>query len=108
MHSIDTAQGFASVTLEPTCGVQSLDVTHQRPRARGKFLYVGNEKLWVRGVTYGTFRPDANGCEYKSPEVVERDFALIAANGMNAIRTYTVPPRCLLDSAQRRGLHVMV
>src|SRR6058998_1479556 len=108
MRSIDAAQGFASATLESTCGVPSLDASVQRPRARGKFLYLGNEKLWVRGVTYGTFRPDANGCEYNNPEVVERDFGLIAANGLNAIRTYTVPPRWLLDSAQRWGLHVMV
>src|SRR6266481_2699957 len=26
-----------------------------RPRPRGKFLWVGEEKLYVRGVTYGTF-----------------------------------------------------
>ena len=35
-----------------------------RPEVRGKFLYAGNRKLYVRGVTYGTFRPDEQGCEY--------------------------------------------
>jgi len=34
--------------------------TTARPRARGKFLFLGNEKLSVRGVTYGTFRPRAD------------------------------------------------
>src|SRR5437870_3956189 len=29
----------------------------RRPEVRGKFLYVGGEKLWIRGVTYGTFKP---------------------------------------------------
>jgi len=79
-----------------------------RPRARGKFLSVGNEKLYVRGVTYGTFRPRADGTEVPEPAVVERDFALMAANGINAIRTYSVPPRWLLDAAQRHNLRVMV
>src|SRR5437868_13383958 len=79
-----------------------------RPHAGGKFLYLGDQKFYVRGVTYGTFRPDADGGEYHSPDVVERDFAQMAANGINAVRTYTVPPRWLLDTAQRHGLRVMV
>ena len=35
-----------------------------RPQVRGKFFYVGDEKLWIRGVTYGTFRPDESGNEF--------------------------------------------
>jgi GT2 family glycosyltransferase len=64
--------------------------------------------LYIRGVTYGTFRPFEQGDEYPDPQVVERDFAQMAANGLNAVRTYTVPPRWLLDAAQRYGLHIMV
>ncbi len=79
-----------------------------RPRVRGKFIFVGDDKFYVRGVTYGTFRPDADGNQYRDPEVVERDFAQMAANGLNAIRTYTVPPRWLLNAAWRHGLRVMV
>jgi len=78
-----------------------------RPRAEGKFLVVSNKKFYIRGVTYGTFRPDETGVEY-SLEKVERDFQQIAANGFNSIRTYTVPPRWLLDVARRHGLYVMV
>lgn len=79
-----------------------------RPRVEGKFIFAGDEKLYVRGVTYGTFRPDANGQQFPSPEVVESDFAAMAANNFNAVRTYTVPPRWLLDAAQRYDLYVMV
>ena len=80
-----------------------------RPRVWGKFLYVGEEKLYVRGVTYGPFRPGDDGAQYHSPEVIERDFAQIAANGFNVVRTYTVvPPRWFLDIAHRHGLRVMV
>ena len=78
-----------------------------RPRVQGKFLFVGDEKLYVRGVTYGTFRPRADGSEVPERDVVERDFASMAANGINALRTYSVPPRWLLDAAQRH-LRVMV
>ncbi|HEX7942721.1 MAG TPA: glycosyltransferase, partial [Gemmatimonadaceae bacterium] len=78
-----------------------------RPRVRGKFLFVGDEKLYVRGVTYGTFRPTADGGSYHR-DAVERDFADIVACGFNAVRTYTLPPRWLLDAAQRHGLRVMV
>jgi GT2 family glycosyltransferase len=78
-----------------------------RPVVRGKFLFAGEAKLVVRGVTYGTFRPDAEGDEFPGREVVERDFAAMAAHGINAVRTYTVPPRWLLDAAQRQGLRVL-
>src|SRR5437870_1264402 len=79
-----------------------------RPSVRGKFLFVGDEKLYVRGVTYGTFRPRADASEVPEPDVVERDFALMAQNGINAVRTYSVPPRWLLDAALRHRLRVMV
>ncbi len=80
----------------------------QRVKALGKFIYAGNDKLWVRGVTYGTFRPCADGCDYPEPEVVRKDFAHIAAAGMNTVRTYTVPPHWLLEIAKEHGLYVMV
>ena len=79
----------------------------ERPSVGGKFLFAGDQKLFVRGVTYGTFRPGADGAEY-DPEMVERDFAAMAANGINTIRVYTTPPRWLLDTALRHGLRVMV
>ncbi len=79
-----------------------------RATARGKFIYVGDEKFYIRGVTYGPFRPDEQGCEYHDPETVDRDFAQMAQSGINAVRTYTVPPRWLLDTAQKHNLRVMV
>ncbi|MGB8348127.1 MAG: glycosyltransferase [Ktedonobacteraceae bacterium] len=82
--------------------------TGVRPSVQGKFLFSGEKKLYIRGVTYGTFRLDQDGNECYDPDVVEQDFAMMAANGLNAIRTYTMPPRWLLDMAQRHGLYVMV
>ncbi|MGH7538705.1 MAG: glycosyltransferase [Gemmatimonadales bacterium] len=79
-----------------------------RPAARGKFVFLGEEKFHVRGVTYGTFRPREDGSEFPAPDVVERDFTAMVASGINALRTYTVPPRWLLDAALRHGLRVLV
>ena len=79
-----------------------------RPRVGGKFLFVGEEKLYVRGVTYGTFRPGGDGEEYPDRSTVARDFAAMAANGINTVRVYTVPPRWLLDAALDHGLRVIV
>ena len=80
-----------------------------RPQARGKFLFAGTEKVYVRGVVYGAFRPDAAGREYQDQDAIERDFALMRAYGFNAVRIpHTTPPRSLLDAAQRNGLLVMV
>ncbi|UCE76105.1 MAG: glycosyltransferase [Gammaproteobacteria bacterium] len=95
LHQADAALGLAPVV-------------RQRPRVAGKFLFVGAEKLWIRGVTYGTFRPDANGLQFPEPRQVAQDFAQMASHGVNAVRTYTVPPRWLLDIALENGLHVMV
>ncbi len=77
-------------------------------RVRGKFLYAGDEKLYLRGVTYGTFRPDDRGDEFPDADVVEQDFDAMQANGVNAVRTYTAPPARVLDAAERHGLRVLV
>lgn len=79
-----------------------------RPQVRGKFLWAGSEKLLLRGVTYGTFRPDASGLEFHDRDKVERDFAAMAVSHINSVRVYTVPPVWLLDLAQRHGLRVLV
>src|SRR6185437_5443272 len=78
-----------------------------RVEARGKFLWEGDRKLYVKGVTYGTFRPDEHGEEFHDPASVDRDFAAMADVGINAVRTYTVPPRWLLDVAGQHGLRVL-
>lgn len=78
------------------------------PSARGKFLFAGEAKLYLRGATYGTFALDAGGSELYDRATVERDFATMRASGLNAARTYTVPPPWLLDVAARSGVRLMV
>ncbi|MEK6272491.1 MAG: glycosyltransferase [Actinomycetota bacterium] len=84
------------------------EAARPRPTIQGKFLFLEDRKLYVRGVTYGTFRPNREGSDVPDPLTVERDFAQMAASGINCVRTYKVPPRWLLDIAEDHGLLVMV
>jgi len=82
--------------------------TSLRPEVQGKFIFVGEEKLYVRGVAYGPFRAAEDESEYADESRVAQDFEAMAAAGINTVRTYTVPPRWFLDAAQRANLRVMV
>ncbi|MGH2984045.1 MAG: glycosyltransferase, partial [Solirubrobacterales bacterium] len=76
--------------------------------ALGKFLFAGEEKLYLRGVTYGTFRPGEDGSGYPDSARVEADFRQMALSGVNSVRTYSVPPGHVLDAAAGHGLRVLV
>ncbi|MHC4652884.1 MAG: hypothetical protein ACYTES_18750, partial [Planctomycetota bacterium] len=60
-----------------------------RPRVAGKYLFVDDHKLYVKGVTYGPFRPGERDCAYGSRNTVAADLQAMAAHGINAIRVYT-------------------
>ena len=79
-----------------------------RVRAAGKFLEAGSEKLYLRGVTYGTLGVGDDGEEMLVPAVVAADFAAMADAGVNTVRTYTVPPAWLLDLAAEADVRVLV
>src|SRR5688572_1109005 len=59
-----------------------------RPTVGGKFFYAGGHKLYICGVTYGPFVPQADGSQCGTPQSVRDDFALMAASGVNAVRVY--------------------
>lgn len=78
------------------------------PTIGGKFFFVGDHKLYLRGVSYGPFGPAAHGFPFPDEAVLERDLALMAEAGANCLRTFTVPPPWLLDRAAAHGLRVLV
>ena len=82
--------------------------TSGRIEAGGKFLRAGQERFLVKGVTYGTFAPDANGSQFPPPSQIADDFRLMAELGVNTVRLYTLPPHELLDQAARHGLRLMM
>ena len=79
----------------------------QRPRVRGRFLIVNGARFWVKGVTYGTFRPNARGEPYPDAPRVQEDFRQMRAAGVNTVRLYTPPPDWLADLAAEAGLWIM-
>lgn len=83
------------------------NISSDRVYIKGKFLYCKNEKMYIKGVTYGTFKP-LNGIQYPEIAAIEKDFEMMAVNGMNCVRTYTVPPSYLFDIALKNNLKVMV
>ena len=80
----------------------------QRIEVRGKFLFCGEEKYWVKGITYGTFAPGEDGEQFPDREMVETDFQSMSAAGINTVRVYMPPPTWFLDLAQENGLRIMV
>jgi hypothetical protein len=76
-------------------------IIQHRPKVNGKFLVVGNEEFYLRGVTYGTFRAAGETGQFPSRDIVRRDFRAMAESGINSVRTYTG----LADDIERRGWH---
>lgn len=74
----------------------------------GKFLRVGQEKLWIKGVTYGPFKPQPSGVHLPDTRQIDADFRQLRELGANTLRVYHVPPRWLLDMAGAHGLRVLV
>src|SRR5215210_74585 len=101
LHAIEVPPGGrrrGTVDPEPGDG---------RPRADGKLLAVGDRRLTLRGVTYGTFAPGPDRELFPGPGRVAEDFAAMRAAGINAVRVYTMPPRRVLDAALDAGLWVL-
>ena len=79
-----------------------------RIRVHGKFFFAGNQKHFVKGVTYGPFAPGSHGSQFPEPAMVDKDFALMREAGVNTVRVFTVPPIWLLDAAHRAGLKLLI
>src|SRR5437667_10753436 len=81
---------------------------NQRIRPAAKFFFEGDKKFFVKGVTYGPFKPDAEGNYLGRPEQVDGDLALMRQAGLNVVRIYHAPPRWFLDHCAAAGMRVLV
>jgi GT2 family glycosyltransferase/DNA-binding beta-propeller fold protein YncE len=97
-----------AVQLDAEARCDTVPVTATRIAAEGKFLRAGDERFLVKGVTYGTFAPDAQGYQFPPARQIAEDFRLMAGLGLNTVRLYTPPRRELVDEAARNGLRVMI
>lgn len=76
-------------------------------RADGRFL-AAQERLRLAGVTYGPFAPNRAGDPFPEPAVVRADCAQMRGMGLNAIRTYHVPPDWLVDLVEEHQIRLLV
>jgi GT2 family glycosyltransferase len=81
-----------------------------RPRVRvdGLGLSFEGKRLRLQGVTYGPFARNAAGEPLPDLEIVADDFDRMRDAGINAVRTYHVPPRWLLELAEEKGIFVLI
>lgn len=86
----------------------STSATPARVWVDGKFFRLGEEKFWVKGVTYGPFAQNGKGLFLPEPDQLERDLAQIRGLGANTLRLYHAPTLEVLDAAQAHGLKVLV
>ncbi len=96
-----------SIAAPPSVASEGLPLWRGKLEARGKFFFSGTEKILLKGITYGPFAPDGAGPQFPSAQIVSDDLDLIAELGANTLRTFTVPPRWLLDLAAERSLRVL-
>ena len=77
-------------------------------RAAGKFLWAGEEKIFLHGATYGPFGPAERNHGLPAAAVVARDLSEMQAWGATAVRVYHVPPEWFLELCTERNLRVLV
>src|SRR6516162_7637636 len=73
----------------------------ERVWVNGKFFARGTQRMHVQGVTYGPFAPNEEGEQFPSIRRVADDFSLMQVCGINAVRSYHVPPEWFLQQADR-------
>ena len=103
------AKANLAVVARSAVASESPEVAERgRPRVAGKFFFHNGEKVFVRGVTYGPFAAGTHGARFPERDQVAHDFAAIRELGANCVRTFTPPPRWMLDLAAESGLWVFV
>jgi GT2 family glycosyltransferase len=80
----------------------------ERARIDGKFFSLRGQRIRIQGVTYGPFAPNPRQEPFPAAERIADDFASMQAIGINAIRTYHVPPDWFLSLADEQGMMVFV
>ena len=85
-------------------------VSHgQRVVAAGKFLQLADgTPHYMRGVTYGPFKPNSRGEPFPEDDQLAADLRHIAALGFNTVRLYELPTARVLREVEALGLRLIV
>jgi GT2 family glycosyltransferase len=103
----------ANATLPPAGpellnGTPATKSSGLRVRVDGKYFARGPQRLRLQGVTYGPFAPNADGDAFPTQAQVCDDLQRMRDAGINALRTYHVPPQWLLEVADAFSMGVLV
>ncbi len=80
----------------------------RRIRAVGKFFFDGDQRFFMKGVTYGPFTPGPDETHLSTPDQTRRDLAQMREIGINVVRVYHPPPRWFLDQCAEHAIRVLV
>lgn len=86
----------------------------QRISASSKFFFQRGRRYFVKGVTYGPFKPTApepgnsDGVFLPSPEKVREDLDHMRQAGINTVRLYHAPPGWFLDECDAAGIKALI
>src|SRR5687768_1281 len=96
----------SAVALSDARPVES--VSRARVRIDGRLFRLGETAWYVKGFTYGPFRP--NRLSYFLPDRKQTvaDLAQMQALGCNAVRLYHPPSPQFLDDALAHDIRVMI
>jgi glycosyltransferase involved in cell wall biosynthesis len=83
-------------------------IANSRIRPVAKFFFEGDKKFFVKGITYGPFKPDGDGNYLGRPEQVDVDLRMMREIGLNLVRIYHAPPRWFLDRCAVAGMRVLI
>lgn len=84
-------------------------VRQDAPSVDGKFLTAQNNRFLIKGVSYGTFAPRADGGgQFPAREQIAQDFAAMRRAGINTVRLYTAPAADVLEQAAQHDLRLMI
>ena len=79
-----------------------------RVTADGKFFRLGDKKFYLKGVSYGPFKPDGERGTFAAPEQTAWDFAQIRELRGQHRPGVSRAPRWFLDLATEHGLKALV
>lgn len=79
-----------------------------RLRVSGKAFVDDGGKVFLRGVSYGPFRPNSRAEPFPGDDRLSHDLEDIATRGFNTLRVYDPPSDAMLETCERLGLRLIV
>lgn len=81
----------------------------ERVVTAGKFLQLaGGAPFFMRGVSYGPFKPNSRSEPFPEDERLASDLRHIASLGFNTVRIYELPTPAVLREVESNGLRLIV